>query len=404
MTFRLSRWSWINIRILFLCTTQAVPSQRSNVACELVINLEPAEGLTAIPNRSLPRETKSFTRWSAALSRGGAPRCLLLNIEPHAHDYRLSVMNRIDRLTSILLMLQSHRVLTAEKISDRFEISVRTVYRDLSALGEAGVPIIAEAGVGYSLMRGYNIPPIMFTESEVAALFMSAEITDQFGDDSLKKSLQGALLKVKSALPEGHQNYLNKLSSNMEVWSRPTAYQDKHSLMPVQEAVVKRRCMRIHYNTGSRGTITERTVEALGLLFYSRQWHLIAWCRLRQEIRDFRLDRMQQWEVTDETFTGHEDFSITEFIQQQTEVSELIPVQIECEPWVIDRVVQEIPCRIETKHSQENGKYLIHAHAYSLEWLARWLIGLGTTAIARSPDELRKRVSAEAAKITELYQ
>lgn len=301
-------------------------------------------------------------------------------------------------------MLQSQRLLTAEKISERFEISVRTVYRDISALSEAGVPIIAEAGVGYSLMRGYNIPPIMFTESEVAALFMSGEITEQFGDDSLKKSLSGALLKVKSALPDGHQDYVNKLSTNMEVWGRPTEKQDRHSLMHVQEAVVKRRCIRIHYDTGSRGSITERTVEALGLLSYSRQWHLIGWCRLRKAIRDFRVDRIQQWEVTDETFEGHEDFSITEFIQQEIDVCELTPVVIECEPWVIDRVVQEIPCRIETKHTLENGKYRIEAQAYSLEWLARWLIGLGTTVVAQSPDELGKQIVAETAKIAELYQ
>lgn len=313
-------------------------------------------------------------------------------------------MNRIDRLTSILLMLQSHRVLTAEKVSKRFEISVRTVYRDLSALSEAGVPIIAEAGVGYSLMRGYNIPPIMFTESEVAALFMSSEITNQFGDESLKKSLEGALLKVKSALPEGHQNYLNKLGSSMEVWGRSKAHQEKQSLMPVQEAVVKRRCIHIHYNTGGKGTTTERTVEALGLVFYSRQWHLIAWCRLRQEIRDFRLDRMQQWEVTDETFSGHKDFSVTKFIEEEINACELTPVQIECEPWIIDRVAEEIPCRIETKRPQKNGNYLIEGQAYSLDWLARWLIGYGTSVIARSPNELGELVAAEAAKIAGLYQ
>jgi len=193
-------------------------------------------------------------------------------------------MNRIDRLTAMILMLQSQRVLTAEKIASHFELSVRTVYRDIAALGEAGVPIIAEAGVGYSLMRGYNVPPIMFTEAEAAALFMSGEITDQFGDDSLKKSLAGALLKVRAALPEGHKSYLSRLDNSMEVRSRPSGFEDEQSLMPVQEAVVRRRCIAIKYDAGGRGEITERTVEALGLTFYGRQWHLIGWCRLREAI------------------------------------------------------------------------------------------------------------------------
>ena len=93
------------------------------------------------------------------------------------------------------------------------------------ALGEAGVPIVAEAGVGYSLMSGYNVPPIMLTEEETAALFMSGEITGQFGDESLKKSLAGALLKVLAALPEGHKSYLSRLGNSMEVWSRPHGFQ-----------------------------------------------------------------------------------------------------------------------------------------------------------------------------------
>jgi len=113
-------------------------------------------------------------------------------------------MNRIDRLTAIILMLQSHRVVTAEQLAEYFEISVRTVYRDIAALGEAGVPIVAETGVGYSLMRGYNLPPVMFTQSEAAALFMSGQLAEQFGDESLQKSLSGALLKIQSALPERH--------------------------------------------------------------------------------------------------------------------------------------------------------------------------------------------------------
>ena len=94
-------------------------------------------------------------------------------------------MNRIDRLTGMILLLQGQRVITAEQIAAHFEISVRTVYRDLAALGEAGVPIVAEAGVGYSLMRGYHMPPVMFTEDEAAALFMSGEVTEQIADDSL---------------------------------------------------------------------------------------------------------------------------------------------------------------------------------------------------------------------------
>ena len=171
-------------------------------------------------------------------------------------------MNRIDRLTAIILMLQSHRVVTADRIAEHFEISVRTVYRDIAALGEAGVPIMAEAGIGYSLMRGYNVPPVMFTEAETAALFMSGEISKQFGDDSLNKSLEGALLKVRAVLPEAHKGYLNKLDGSVEIWSRPNGFQEDRTLIPMQEAVVRKRCVAVHYDTGGRGEVTERTAGA----------------------------------------------------------------------------------------------------------------------------------------------
>ena len=248
-------------------------------------------------------------------------------------------MNRIDRLTSMILMLQSHRVVTADKMAEHFEISVRTVYRDISALGEAGVPIIAEAGVGYSLMKGYNVPPIMFTQEEIAALFMSGEITEQFGDESLKKSLEGALLKVRSALPEGHKTYLNTLGNRVEVWRRPTEFRNGSTLMPIQEAVVHRRCIAVKYDSGSRGDISVRTVEPLGLTFYGQQWHLIAWCRLREAIRDFRLDRLKQWEVLEENFSGHEDFSLVEFLDSVVKDGPQISLKLECEGWALDRVL-----------------------------------------------------------------
>ena len=176
-------------------------------------------------------------------------------------------MNRIDRLTGMILLLQGHRVITAEQIAAHYEISVRTVYRDLAALGEAGVPIIAEAGMGYSLMRGYHMPPVMFTEDEAAALFLSGEIADQIADESLRDSLRAALLKVRSVLPAERRDYLDRLSKTTRVWlKRPTMQDDEEchqALMRLQEAVIRRRCAALRYDAGNRGEITTRVVEPL---------------------------------------------------------------------------------------------------------------------------------------------
>ncbi len=308
-------------------------------------------------------------------------------------------MNRIDRLIAIILMLQSSRVVTAEKIAAHFEISVRTVYRDIAALGEAGVPIMAEAGVGYSLMRGYHMPPVMFTEAETAALFMSGELAKKFGDESLKKGLDGALLKVRAVLPEGQKSYLNRLGRSVEVWNRPTGLHEEKSLIPIQDAVVRKRCVALRYNAGGRGEITERVVDPLGLAFYGRQWHLIAWCRLRDSVRDFRLDRMRSWQVLDETFFGHGDFSLAAYFSEREDELPLIPVQIECERWVAEHMLQEIPCRVESKQELPDGRFLVEAQACSLEWVACWLVGMANAAVARGPAELRSLVLEKARKI-----
>jgi len=304
----------------------------------------------------------------------------------------------------MILMLQSHRVVTAEQIGEHFEISVRTVYRDIAALGEAGVPIVAEAGVGYALMRGYHVPPIMFTETEAAALFMSGEVTEQFGDESLKVALRGALLKVRAALPAERKDYLSRLGNAVSVSSRPADSRDERSLMPVQEAVVRRRCLQIDYDTGGLGETTQRVVEPLGVVFYGQRWHLAAWCRLRQEMRDFRLDRMRAWEVLAETFSGHEDFSLMDFLDHDLDGGELISVKLECDCWVLDRVLADMPAQLVKRSQPEDGRVKIEALAYSLDWMANWMLGLGGAAEAIAPQEMREKLTAAALRVAALYE
>jgi predicted DNA-binding transcriptional regulator YafY len=313
-------------------------------------------------------------------------------------------MNRIDRLTGMILLLQGQRVITAEQIAGHFEISVRTVYRDIAALGEAGVPIASEAGVGYSLMRGYHMPPVMFTEDEAAALFMSGEVTEQIADDSLKQSLRSALLKVRSVLPQEKKDYLHRLKDSVGVWFRRGGGDGKReSLMPLQEAVVRRRCVSIRYNTANRGAITERVVEPLGLVFYSRQWHLIAWCRLRGEVRDFRLDRVAAWEVLDERYDGHAGFAVKDFLRDCIDGHELTPATVVVDPVAIERFRNEMPCTPVSEVTLPGGRVRVELLSFSLGWLAEWLLGFGARVEAVEPPELCEAVREAALAIAASY-
>lgn len=313
-------------------------------------------------------------------------------------------MNRIDRLTGMILLLQSQRVITAEQIAAHFEISVRTVYRDLGALGEAGVPIIAEAGVGYSLMRGYHMPPVMFTEDEAAALFMSGEVTEQIADESLRLSLKAALLKIKSVLPEEKKEYLNRLKNVVGVWFRRPGSGDKRdSLMPMQDAIVRRRCLALRYNAGSKGEITYRVVEPLGVVFYSRQWHLIAYCRLRKDFRDFRLDRFAGWEVLEECYEGHASFSVKAFLQEVIESDELVPATVLVEQEVVERFRAEMPCTPVVEHKLADGRVKMEILAFSTHWLTSWLMSFGTRVLVAEPPEMREAMHEAAMTVAERY-
>ncbi|HSJ04501.1 MAG TPA: YafY family protein, partial [Verrucomicrobium sp.] len=300
-------------------------------------------------------------------------------------------MNRIDRLTGMILLLQNHRVITAERVAEHFEISVRTVYRDLAALGEAGVPILAEAGVGYSLMRGYHVPPVMFTEDEVAALFMSGEVTEQVADDSLRGALRSALLKVRSVLPRERHELLNRLQPAIGVWLRPNEDGEDRPdcLMPLQQAVVRKRCVLLDYDAGGRGEVSQREVEPLGLMYYARQWHLIAFCRLRSDFRDFRLDRISHWAITTQTFEGHEGFSVKEFLSEAIGRHELVPVKARFHASAMERVRREMRCASVRECPGPFGWMEVDMLAYSLEWHASWLLQFGKYMEVVEPVELR---------------
>src|SRR5207249_7309042 len=167
-----------------------------------------------------------------------------------------------------------------------FEISVRTVYRDLAALGEAGIPIMAEAGVGYSLVRGYHLPPVMFTAEEASALSIGGKLVDHLTDASLRKQMESALLKIRSVLPRDRQDYLDRLERSTAVVARRSnaiPRLSSEALMPIQRALAERRVLALDYQGGQRRELTSRQVEPLGLVYYSDNWHLIAVCRRRRD-------------------------------------------------------------------------------------------------------------------------
>jgi predicted DNA-binding transcriptional regulator YafY len=206
-------------------------------------------------------------------------------------------MRRADRLFQIVQLLRRRRtVTTAKQIAQTLEISERTVYRDVRDLMLAGTPIDGEAGVGYRIRPGYDLPPLMFDREEIQALVLGVRIVRQVGDPSLARASDSILAKVATVLPKELEPLLAETRLFVPMAVRGSRSAD--NLAIAREALTAQRRIRIRY-TDERGDLTERTVRPLGMFFWGKAWTLAAWCELRVAFRNFRLDRVGEAELLD---------------------------------------------------------------------------------------------------------
>ncbi len=316
-------------------------------------------------------------------------------------------MNRTDRLVAMVMFLQGRRLVRAAELAGNFEISERTVYRDIAALGEAGVPIRGEAGVGYSLMKGYHLPPVMFTAAEASALFVGGAMERRFTDVSVHPPLNSALEKLRAVLPSDRQDYVDRLARGTVIngLSRDGAGPDPAAapwLLTVQQGVVQRRVLRMTYHGRDRDEDTRRDVEPLGLVFYGGAWSTVAWCRLRRDIRHFRLDRIRGLELAAETFPLRPDFSLARHLADSVATEELLPVRA----WFAGRAQER--ARRESfatmvEESRRDGGAEFSLTTFSLEWMARWILSFGCEAEALAPPRLRELVRLQAEAIVKMH-
>lgn len=306
----------------------------------------------------------------------------------------MSDSNRLERLTAILLLLQTRRLITAQEIADRFSISLRTVYRDIRSLERAGVPIISEAGLGYSLMEGYSLPPIQFSQEEANTLMLGAKLMEPFADQSVKKSYQTALEKIQAVLDTVQNDQLEVLNEHVKVvqfFSGPPNVTE--NLVKLQQALVGKHVIDIEYFSSYNGQTSRREVEPIGLTFYSNHWHLIAWCRTRTAYRDFRTDRISDIVFTKGCYKLGSHIGLDEYLQNLSNQNSVRKVVVRIKnslyPYLVnqkytlgflsDRVVGD---QVEVEFLTE-----------SLDFFARHLLMWGSQAEVVSPPELKEMVS-----------
>lgn len=299
----------------------------------------------------------------------------------------------------MVMHLQGRRLVRAEDMAAHFEVSIRTIYRDIAALGEAGVPITGEAGVGYSLVRSYHLPPVMLTADEAAALFVGAELVRQFTDASLCEPMNAALDKLRAVLPRDRQEHVERLARQTVVMGHmrntPTDPAAQPWLLAVQRGVAQRRVLRLLYRGKGRAEETHREVEPLGVVFSGGAWYLVGWCRLRSDVRHFRTDRIQRLEMLAESFPARPEFSLAAHLEQQMARQETFPARVWFSKRVQERARGESYATL-VEERQRDGGTEFSLYTYCHEWLARWLMSFGADAEAIDPPRLRELVRAEA--------
>ncbi len=214
-------------------------------------------------------------------------------------------MVRLVRLTAMVTQLQSKRIVTAAQIAAKFAISIRTVYRDIKALEQAGIPICTEEGKGYSIMEGFRLPPVMFTESEANALITAGQLIAKNKDASLVHNYTEAVAKIKAVLRYSTKDKADLLSKRVVFRQNESNNRTSNYLSSLQLALTNFNCTVLTYHAIEKNETTVRTVEPFAVYSTQENWLLIAWCRLRKEYRAFRLDRIKKIEVLTEKFTPH---------------------------------------------------------------------------------------------------
>lgn len=307
-------------------------------------------------------------------------------------------MNRTDRLLAIVLELQGKGRQRAEDLAATFETSKRTIYRDIQALGEAGVPLISVPGRGYSLMKGYFLPPLSFSTDEATMLLLGSDFMAQNFDAQYRTAAQSASRKIEGVLPEKLRAEVHYLQDSIRFVSSGTIADvaEVEMVRQLRRAIIERATVRFCYHTRhvQHGQSTQRTREAdpYGLVHFSNAWHLVAYCHMRHDIRNFRLDRMENLELLSQTFQRPPDFKLQ---ARKRAESECIVVRALFDKEVA-RWVRESRFYYTVSEAESAEGLLVTFQVRQESEILQWLLSWGQHVRVLEPPSLRQRIAEEA--------
>lgn len=305
----------------------------------------------------------------------------------------MDVTKRFNRILTIYFQLQAKPVVKAQDLAAQFEVSQRTIYRDIKALEQAGIPIYGEAGTGYGLVEGYRLPPTKFSREEILTLAAAEKLMQKFVDPDLYRHFTSALNKIKSYLQYSDKNDINVLEKNMLMGSLVHRFNANvpAALSTLFESIAQRRAVTMGYQNSLSTKATQREIEPVGVFHQGAYWYFIAYCHLRKDYRQFRVDRIQEIDLSPIPFTREHE-PLSHYLKKE-EPTAVTTIRIKV-PLAYARYMEwERPYYgFQSEEITDDGVTMTFACKNREHEFARWYLMYADQAEILEPEELREQV------------
>lgn len=292
-------------------------------------------------------------------------------------------MNRTDRLLAIILELQAKGQQRAEDLATTFEVSKRTIYRDVLALMESGVPVVSSPGHGYSLIEGFFLPPINFTLDEATLLLLGSQMIAPKFDSQYARAAQTAATKIQAALPAALQQEVQSLQQSIFFPESQTRNQEL--LAQLRGAILAHRVVQFTYHARTTDESSTREANPYGLVYVNNTWYLVAYCHLRKDVRNFRLDRINQLTLLNKRFFRPSHFQLHGRNEPERPVTAKILFSHEVARWI-----QEEPSFFQTDAEMRSDGLLVTLRIRYEQEILQWLLQWGRHIQILEPASLRE--------------
>lgn len=314
--------------------------------------------------------------------------------------------NTATRLITLLMLLQSQPNQKASDLADKLGVSVRSLHRYITMLDEMGIPIYSERGPygGFSLVRGYKMPPLVFTPEEAVAVYLGTTLVREMWGKLYQDAAQGALAKLDNVLPEEQRNEIAWARRTLVTTGMRRAQLDP--LTPILEKLRRaiREQRRVHMTHRKQGDpdAHAREVEPYALVYRAGWWYVVGHCRLRDARRSFRLDRIGEVTLLDQTFSPPADFNVQGFLAQGFESETQVRITLRFAPDAAS-IARDCGVPWDTLETQNDGAVIVTLTMPDLQWAASMALGFGPIVTALEPEELRQTVREWARAVAERY-